>query len=243
MFPNPGPWAWHFRNVFVPAVEAFQRGVFEKVIPAFANIADEADAFANAEFERLGAMSATDHFFDMRDVAEWANEAGINYSQTMTDVRQGMLNVLAIGLHHLLEQQQRYFLSREALPRGQKPSSWDERLRAYGIEVREFPCASRMRELRAAANALKHASAEANQDLVSMRPDLFVSPHLARLGTSPEHRLLSAQALSRGATMPMSGEHVYVQENDLADWCAAVVDYWQTLSKTLTDAYGHASLG
>lgn len=244
MFPNPGSWAWHCRNIYIPAVDAFRRGAFEKVIPAFANIAAEAEALAEAEFERHGSMPVDpDDPIDMSDVAEWASDAGLSYYQTMSDVRQGIVNVLVIGLRHLFEQQQSYFLEREPLAEGVTPIRMNERLSLYGIDVSEFPCASKLEELRVAANALKHGSGPANADLVAIRPDLFVSPALVRLGTSDEHRLRSAQALARRVASPMSGEHIYVQEEDLSEWCDAVAAYWTTLDTTLTDTYGHRSLG
>ena len=40
--------------------------------------------------EPLGSMPPDDDFFDMSDVAGWANEAGIYY-KTMRDVRQGIV--------------------------------------------------------------------------------------------------------------------------------------------------------
>ena len=41
----------------------------------------------------------------------------------------------------------------------------------------------------------------------------------------------------------MAGDHIYVQENDLAAWCDTVVEYWETLAETLNKQYGHRSLG
>ena len=52
----------------------------------------------------------------------------------------------------------------------------DERLRMYGIAVPHFPCFQQIKELRKTANALKHASEEANRELVSIRPDPFCKP-------------------------------------------------------------------
>ena len=244
MFPNPGCWAWHCRKVFIPALCAFRRGAFEKVIPSFANLEQEADDLADAEYERLGSMPADGDLFDMGDVAEWANEAGIDYYQTMSDVRQGILNVLAVGLHHLFEQQQNFFVAREPLPAGQHRIGFDKRLLSYRIDSSLFPSASKLRELRTAANALKHASTEANRNLLELRPDLFINPDLRRLDTDEEHLLSSARALAPWADrVPMAGDHIYVQDSDLAAWCDAAIEYWETVAETLNEQYGHRSLG
>jgi hypothetical protein len=244
MFPNPGTWAWHFRHAFIVALRAFRRGVSEKVVPAFDNLAQEADDLANAEYERLGSIPAYDDSFDMSDVADWANNAAIDYYQTMRDVRQGVVNVLAIGLHHLLEQQRNFFVEREPLPPGQQRLNFDKRLSAYGIDSSVFSCASTLRELRAAANALKHASTAANKALLDLRPDLFANPALKRLNTDKEHLLSTARALAPWADRsPMAGDHIYVQESDLAAWCDAAIEYWETIAETLNERYGHRSLG
>ena len=108
MVPNAGFWAQYFRQYHVQAVEGFRAGALEKVVAAFNSIAEEADAAAEAEFERLGSMPADDGI-DMGDVAEWATEHGIEYYETMSGVRQGVLNLRAVGLHHLFEQQQLSF--------------------------------------------------------------------------------------------------------------------------------------
>jgi hypothetical protein len=244
MFPNPGTWAWHFRRVFVVAIRAFRRGMSEKVIPAFASLDQEAKELAEAEYERLGSMPADDEFFDMSDAADWAQNAGIDYYQTMSDVRQGIVNVLAIGLHHLFEQQQNYFVEREPPPQGEQRVSFDKRLIAYGIDSGAFPCAVKLRELRAAANALKHASSEANATLLKLRSDLFVNPDLRRLNTDEEDLLHLARTLAPWSDRsPIAGEHIYVQESDLAAWCDAVIEYWETVAETLNQRYGHRSLG
>ena len=60
----------------------------EKVAPAFAGIAEEADAAAQAELEHLRSMPAgPDSSIDMGDVAEWATDHGIEYYETMSGVR------------------------------------------------------------------------------------------------------------------------------------------------------------
>ena len=62
---------------------------------------------AEAEFDRLGSMPADpDVSINLGDIAHWATEHGIEYYETMLAVRQGMVNLLAVGLHHLFEQQQ-----------------------------------------------------------------------------------------------------------------------------------------
>ena len=88
------------------------------MVPAFEGIAEDAERATKAEYERLGAMPYGDQI-DMSDVAEMANDHGIAYYETMSGVRQGVLNVLAVGLYHLFEQQQLFFLRRGLLSRAE----------------------------------------------------------------------------------------------------------------------------
>ena len=88
---------------------------------------------------------------DLGDAAELANERGLAYYETMAGVQQGVLNLLAVGLHHLLEQQQIFFLRRE-LARGEeasrlKATRLDQQLARQGIDCRQFRCAGRLYEL------------------------------------------------------------------------------------------------
>ena len=88
MVPNAGFWAHYCRRVYIPAIQGFHAGALEKVAPAFAGIAEEADAAAQAELEHLRSMPAgPDSSIDMGDVAEWATDHGIEYYETMSGVR------------------------------------------------------------------------------------------------------------------------------------------------------------
>ena len=112
MVPNAGFWANYCRQVHVRALKGFRAGALEKVAPAFESIAEDADRATEAEYERLGSMPY-DGQTDMSDVAEMAQDHSIADYETMSGVRQGVLNVLAVGLYHLFEQQQLFFLRRE----------------------------------------------------------------------------------------------------------------------------------
>ena len=167
-------------------IEGYRAGALEKVATAFSGIAEEADAAAEAEFERLGSMP-TDDEIDMGAVAEWSTEYGIQYYETMLGVRQGVLNLLAVGLHHLFEQQQLFFLRRELARDDEgtlRVAELERRLAERGIDCRSFRCAVKLYELRKAANAIKHGAGPAAKELAALRPDLFKHPALASHATA-----------------------------------------------------------
>ena len=182
MVPNAVFWASYCLLVYVRALKGFRVGALEKVTPAFEGIAEDADRATEAEYERLGSMPY-DGQTDMSDVAEMAHDHGIADYETMFGVRQGVLNVLAVGLYHLFEQQQLFFLRRELLSRAEetvpallKEAEFKKRLAECGVECRSFSCADKLHELRTAANAIKHGTGPAGDELAKLRPGLHVEP-------------------------------------------------------------------
>ncbi len=241
MVPNAKYWAHYFREFHVRMIEGFRAGALEKVATAFGGIAEEAEAAAEAEFERLGSMPADDEI-DMGDVAEWANDYGIQYYETMSEVRQGVLNLLAVGLHHLFEQQQLVFLRRELArddERELRVAKLERRLARLGIDCRSFRAARKLHELRKAANAIKHGAGSAATELAALRPDLFENPVLASHGPARDSASGSGRAarLASSLSAPLAGDDLFVSERDIADWCAAVVDYWKELSTALDEQH------
>ena len=247
-FRTRGSGSYYCREFHVPVVEAFRSAALKRVVTAFGGLAEEAEAAAEAEFERLGSTVPVDDGVDMSDVAEWATDYGIKYYETMSGVHQGVLNLLAVGLHHLFEQQQLLFLRRE-LARYDEVSftvaELERRLNGLGIDCRNFRSAGKLYELRKAANAIKHGPGPAATELATLRPDLFENPVLARHGVakggvSPTGR---ATVLASSLSAPLAGDDLYVSQRDLSDWCTAVVDYWQELSTVFDELHRRQEAG
>ena len=233
----------YLRQNRVRTIEGFRAAAVEKVAVVFNSIAQEADAAAKAEFERLGSMSVHDETY----IAECATERGINYYETMSGVRQGVLNLLAVGLHHLLEQQQLSCLRWElgggpGDERALQPADFEQRLADLRIDCRSFGCAAKLYELRTAANAIKHGAGHSARTLATLRPDLFRDPALATCepAAGSASGSGSGRALRSSPLQPLAGSDIYVTERDLSDWCGAMIAYWQELSKTLDE---HGQLG
>ena len=232
MVPNPRFWAYYCREFHVPVVQAFRSAALKRVVTAFGGLAEEAEAAAEAEFERLGSTVPVDAGFDMGDVAEWAQDYGIKYYETISGIQQGVQNLLAVGLYHLFEQQQLLLLRRAIARYDDAPSTVSElerRLIGLGIDCRNLRSAGKVYELRKAANAIKHGPGPAATELAKLRPDLFENPVLATTGV-PKGPASRSEVLASSLSAPLAGEDLYVSERDLSDWCTAVVDYWQELS-------------
>ena len=237
MIPDARFWTDYFRQA-IRQLQGFRVGALEKVVPAFEGIAEDAQRAIEAEYERLGPMTAYDAQIDMSDVADMAMEHRITVYETMFGVRQGVLNLLAVGLYHLFEQQQLFFL-RRGLSRAEdvpalKVTEFEKRLAECGVECRSFSCAGKLHELRTAANAIKHAKGRAGDELAKLRPDLFRSPGLLLLegddAESSPAAVWAQQWAQHLLYTPLAGDGLYVSERDLSEWCDAAIAFWEELS-------------
>src|ERR1700722_15655143 len=90
----------------VGPIVAFREYIFRDVLPAFGNIDARANQVADDYFNRVGSLPANEYqSFDMSDVADAAQAHSLDWWEMMTSLRQTMLNLLAAGLFHLVEQQ------------------------------------------------------------------------------------------------------------------------------------------
>ena len=240
MSPTAAVWVQRFRGVYVHEIDSYRTGALERVLPPFSRIAEEAEAAADAEFERLGAIPADpDGLVDMADLAEQADGHGQALYETMKGLRQGVRNLLSVGLHHLFEQQQVFFFQHVLATKENEefqPTKLEERLVENGIDPKTFGCAAKLCELRVAANAIKHGAGRSAQKLAELRPDLFQNPLLAELDRSlglPTMDKEKARGRAAVLVAPLAGEDLYVTENDLTGWCDAAREYWLELATNL----------
>ena len=177
---------------FTEDLQSFRVVALEKVIQAI----DDAEADAARAF---GVAGGTD-------------PDGDDFVATV-NVRQGMLNLLAVFLWQLFETQR-------------------ERLRAHssehGFESPRHSDSGDIEELRRAANAIKHGDGPSAEALRTLRPDLFRTPHWTSSDGEPESP--SAFRPPR-ALVPLAGEGIYVRPDDLSRWLESVAAYWNEIRR------------
>lgn len=232
--------AWLAHNIpmlYAPPVEAYRAAALGKIPPVFDNLEVEAESVAEAEFERLCALPVgPDYQGDLGDLAERAMEHGNEYGETMFAIRQSVLNLLAVGLQHLFEQQQKGLWYQTSAARMGKEYSWkalETCLLVSGVNPSSLPGATRRDELRHAANAIKHGSGKAAARLAASRPDLFNFDPGATRGTDVNRQKRAATMQASDLLFaPLGGGNLYVAKADLADWCDAVLQFWRGISAT-----------
>ncbi len=240
MFPRPTLWAHHCRVHCVGAIDDFRSVLLAKVVGAFSRIEEEADLEAEMVHEELvsAPMDVTDLLY-LDDFENLACEHGMAYHHTLNTMRQAALNMLAMTLYHLFEQQQAFFLDREppiAPTRrlDKDKTEMDQRMLTYGIDCGSFSCSRRLAELREVANAIKHSKGRASAKLVELRPDLFTSDMLRRIHSEADLPY-QVRVVADIAGAPLAGEYIYVTEQHLAEWCEAARAYWTALAEIVDE--------
>lgn len=97
-------WIHWSRNVFRKRIAVLREVITKRLLPTFDLTDQEGSTISDETWERLNAIDDPDG--DPAMDADAAEEAGIDYYQAMNDAKQGLLNLFAVALHHLVEQQQ-----------------------------------------------------------------------------------------------------------------------------------------
>lgn len=227
-------WARIFRSEYVPQIEALVAALEHRLLPTMkeTDISHEAEAVADEFWEHLGSMPAHENA-DMGDFAEDARDAGVSHYMMLMGIRQGLINMFAVGLHHTLEQQLLQFHRREVLSPSEehndalfKIAVLKQRLKDRGVDLEKLSAWSKLDELRLVANAVKHAEGDSAEKLRSVRPDLFEAPSLRDLG-------LGGKLGRAPIFLPLVGEDLYVQEVDIRAYERAIKMFWEEFIASL----------
>jgi len=230
-------WSYYFKQRFIPQINAFCDVIINRINPTFSNVEQEADTIAQNEFERLGIMPVDeDHILDMADMAEKAQEAGLNYYQAITGIHQGIINLSVAALYHLFEQQLLLFYRRQIL----RPSEENNynlmnlnqlmtRLSDGGLKLDNLSSWQHVDELRLIANAVKHAEGKSTKNLRRLRPDLFENPILK------EDESTSWLAFSHDVYMPLVGEDIFLTIADLDFYRNSLLSFWNEFGDVICE--------
>jgi len=156
-------WGQYFRNVFAAETDTLVEALETRLLPAFTDVEQEAEQKAEEEWQTLCSLPATEDA-DLFDAAEQASEAGVRYYQLMIGVQQGLINLFAVALYHLYEQQLMFFHRKEVLHPVEESNPkllclkelMKRLLTEYCIDITEFPSWPSIQELRLLANTVKH---------------------------------------------------------------------------------------
>ena len=106
----------YIKEIYIPAVDFFSNSFFKRLLPAFGNLENEANQISEKEFQRLCSLPG-DENVDGAELTEIAQDVAISWYEGMYNMRQATINLHAVGIFHLFEQQM-YELARIALHLG-----------------------------------------------------------------------------------------------------------------------------
>jgi len=224
---NIGFWEGYIRNRFIKQIELLTESIQNRIIPTFDTIEKEAEELSEKEWGRL-CSSCYSPDIDPADLAEKAEEIGIDYYTTLSGIKQTILNITATALYHLFEQQIIFLLRREVLQPSKeneaglmKISIFREQLLKKGVDIYSFASWDKIDELRIVSNSVKHTEGSSAKKLRKIRPDMFKHPILRN---HPEMDLIDSPISH--VYMPLAGDDIFVIHNDLAEYKIALVDFW-----------------
>jgi len=180
---------WQVRARLVLPIIAFREYIFRDVLPHFDNLDQKSEDVGSKHYESLVSQPATEDFDgDLSSFAEDAQDRALGWYEMMRSLRQTMINLLAAGLFHLIEQQL-CMLCRDAgfLVGPPKETALREVAKWYKSNLRfdlqRLPSWNLIDELRLVANTVKHAEGRSSSELKVRRPELFCDPAFASMAS------------------------------------------------------------
>lgn len=230
IWANAQLWVDYYKDVFCKQITTFLDAITNRILPTFEGIESEATAAAEREWERLCSLpwsgSPDD---DGSYAAEQAQDVGISYYSALTAVHQSLINLTALAMHHMFEQQCKIFARKllHILEKETMNLSFEEflgYLKNEGIPRENFSTLQKIEELRLVANTIKHAEGSSAKRLREHRLDLFVHP------TQRTKPLLDSENSIAQVDIPMSGEDIYLTIKNIKVYSSALESFWQELS-------------
>lgn len=220
----------------VRRISAYGECVLRDLMPAFADLEKKADAVGTAEYERLGAQPAGDDWDgDMSVLAEAAEDKAEWFYSTMSDMSQAILNLFAVGLFHLLEQELANLCIDGAFTVDPPLDSKLERVAAwysrhFQLDLSTLSSWPNIDELRLVANVAKHAEGSSARQLRESRPTLFQNPVLRKVDSEAALRPWPVEG-------PLFGEGLYVTAEVLQEFVEGAVRFASDIAQYF-DAHG-----
>jgi hypothetical protein len=204
-------------------LKVFGQYVLKDAVSVFSNLSEKAEEIAKLEFERLGEETVgEDSYGDMSFAAELAQEKSQCFYDTMVSIRQSSLNLFAVGLFHLLEQQLADLCKDGTFVK--KPPS-DTKLEEvkkwycnnFKLNLSDIPAWEKVDQLRLLSNVIKHGDGGSAIQLRAIRSDLFRNPESLRP--------FSFNGKAHAVRSPLAGEDIFVTIQVFQEFSDAANDF------------------
>jgi hypothetical protein len=217
-------------DVFLPELAFLKGAITNRLLPAFDTVSDEAAEVSRAAWSAACSQAPADGLVDL---AQETMRLGGDHYVMLENTRQGFVNLCAIAIWHLVEQQCLTLLRQEFRPRSRQHVAKDltveefkRELRARGVELAQVSGWSDLEELRLVANVVKHAEGVSAGRLRTLRPAMFMHPDYR---DSPP--VLGEVHTTDEVYRPLSGTDLYLTDGDLLRYCGAADSFWRAVAQ------------
>jgi hypothetical protein len=172
------------REHYLARHDFYVEEVKRRVLGQFGDISEEAERFAETEYERLGSMPGSEDS-DMGDIAQTAEERAQEFYALLSDLRQQMMLGAVAGLYHQWDKDLRDFLEIELRHSVENPEklAWNQKggitfdvLNAFGWNCAAEPFFSKIEAARLIVNVHKHGKGGSLEKLAKEYPEYLKDP-------------------------------------------------------------------
>lgn len=218
------------RDFFLPQVKYLKEALMNRLIPTFDTIAEEGEEISRAAWDAAAGASWDGDILEPN--LNW-DDPGVDHYLNLMATRQSIINLCAVAIRHLFEQQCLMLLRRDLLPRRDelnptlaKMSEFKRQLNNRHIDVATLDGWSILEELRLVSNVVKHAEGGSAAELRNLRPEMFVHPDDRDSPPSfGDHHIIDE------LFQPLAGADLYVTGIDLNTYFDAASAFWLALER------------
>lgn len=158
--------------------QTYAAGFRDQLFPVLGDIETKAEKAAQDAWEQLCSQPGYEDGPDLGDLAEQAEECGIQAYEELNFVRGQLIGLAIAGLYHLWERLLKEFLSRELAENTEKIQNLNfpdivSLLEDFGWELRSESYFCDLETLSLVANTIKHGDGRSCKELAERKPDFF----------------------------------------------------------------------
>lgn len=170
------------RAYFKAEIASYAETYFQKLLPVFKDIENEADKKSDEFYNNFMNMPAYDDCIDPASIAEKALEIGIEHYSYLKLGKYYLTATWHSTLYQLWEQQLRLFLFCEMSHvlninfKAFCAKGIDEikkKFQSHNVVIENFSCWPKINELRLLCNVIKHGDGDSSEKLRELNPALF----------------------------------------------------------------------
>ena len=200
------------RGLTLVQIITYRECTFRDVLPAFANPEERARGAVEEYFNRKTNEPAGENEDGaIEGIAEDAEAVGLAFYEGLVSAQQTMLNLLAVGLFHLVEQQladlcrdRAFTVEPPAETNLGTVAAWY--LDHFLLDLESLGNWKLVDELRLVANTVKHAEIGQTTRLRALRPELFHNPAYAEF----DQDLAASGMGALPVRQPLAGSDLFV---------------------------------